>query len=292
MTRDMPGSATRTKLAGVIGWPVSHSLSPRMHAFWLREHGIDGTYVALPVQRHDLSAALEGLRKAGFAGVNVTGPHKEAAFALAHTADDPSRTAQAANLLLIRKSRIEAFNTDIEGLTQSLRETLGKTGAGIRRAIVLGAGGAARAAVLACDGLGAREIYVLNRTQLRADILVRALCAAVRAKLTAAEWSVWETVARGTQLLINATSAGLNATPSPAIAVELLPHAAVVCDLVYNPLETPLLARARAHGLTAIDGLGMLMHQGALSFELLFGARPAVSAALRCDLERALRDGV
>src|SRR5205085_2379124 len=111
MTRGMPGSAAGPTLAGVIGWPVAHSLSPRMHAFWLREHAIDGAYVALSVQRYDLSAVLEALRKAGFAGVNMTVPHKEAAFALAQTADDAARSARAANLLMIREGRLEAFNT-------------------------------------------------------------------------------------------------------------------------------------------------------------------------------------
>jgi shikimate dehydrogenase len=291
MTRDMPDAVTSPMLAGVIGWPVSHSLSPRMHTFWLREYGIVGTYVALAVRRHDLSMALDGLQKVGCIGTNVTVPHKEAAFALAHAADDASRTAQAANLLLIRERRIEAFNTDIEGLAQSLRGALGKPDAGIRRAVVLGAGGAARAAVLACDVLGAQEICVLNRTQLRAELLGRALSCSVKARLTTADWSAWETIAPGAQLLINATPAGLNGTPSPEIAVDLLPHDAAVCDLVYNPLETPLLARARAHGLAVVDGLGMLMHQGALAFEILFGVRPAVSASLRSQLERALRDG-
>lgn len=277
-------------LAGVIGWPVAHSLSPRMHSFWLREHAIDGTYVALPVQRYDLSAVLEALRKAGFAGVNVTVPHKEAAFALSHRADDAARRAQAANLLMIRRDGFEAFNTDIEGLAQSLRESLGKTAAGIRRAVVLGAGGAARGAVLACDALGVAEVCVLNRTQLRADILVRALSGSAKARLAVAEWSAWRTLAPGAQLLINATAAGLNGTPSPAIAVDLLPRGAAVCDLVYNPLETPLLAQAKAVGLATIDGLGMLMHQGALAFERLFGVRPAISSALRAHLEQALRD--
>src|SRR5215469_431021 len=137
-------------LAGVIGWPVSHSLSPRMHEFWLREHGMSGRYVALPVQRHALSRTLECLQGAGFKGVNLTLPHKEAGYAIAHAADAATHASQAANLLLFRDEQLEAHNTDVEGLARSLFDSLGERAKKIRRAVVLGAGGAARAAVLAC----------------------------------------------------------------------------------------------------------------------------------------------
>lgn len=275
-------------LAGVIGWPISHSLSPRMHAFWLREHGIAATYVALPVRRHGLSRALQSLSSAGFKGVNLTLPHKEAGYALAHLADGASHATQAVNLLLFREKMFEVYNTDVEGLARSLLDGLGERATGIERAVVLGAGGAARAAALACDRLGAHEICVLNRTRARADALVRTVSQSVAAKLAARDWTAWQTLATGTTLLINATSAGLNGTTSPDVSLERLPAGAGVCDLVYSPLETPLLARARACGLAAIDGLGMLMHQGALAFELLFGARPEVSPPLRAHLEQAL----
>jgi len=278
-----------TVLAGVIGWPVAHSLSPRMHHFWLHENKIAGSYMALPVRQHDLSNVLLSLRRAGFKGVNLTLPHKEAAYAVARIADPAASASQAANLLLFRDLQFEAYNTDVQGLSLSLSASLQDKATGLELAVVLGAGGAARAAVLACDRLGARRICIINRTSARADMFVRALSGSVKAKLFAAQWEGWETQAPQTQLLINATSAGLNGTPSPEVALELLPGDAAVCDLVYNPLETPLLARARAHALTPIDGLGMLMHQGALAFELLFGTRPNVSAALRAHLEQALR---
>ena len=276
-------------LAGVVGWPVSHSLSPRMHAFWLREHQISGSYVALPVRRHELSAALAGLRHAGFAGVNITLPHKEAGFALAHTADPAARAAEAANLLLFRDGCFAAYNTDVDGLAQSLRDRCAAPSRG-GRAVVLGAGGAARAAVLSCSRVGAEEIWVLNRTTSRAESLVRTLSRSMTQPLAAAAWDAWGTLGRNTRLLINATSAGLNGTSSPQISLAALPDDAVVCDLVYKPLETPLLAAAKARGLIAVDGLGMLMHQGALAFELLFGVRPPVSAGLRAYLEEMLRD--
>ena len=278
-------------LAGVIGWPVSHSLSPSMHRFWLQENGIDGSYEALPVCRHDLSRVLDSLQHTGFVGVNLTLPHKEAGYAIAHTADPTAHTTGAANLLLLRGLRLEAYNTDVEGLLLSLRDTLGKSATGIERAVVLGAGGAARAAVLACDRIGTRQICILNRTKGRADALVRAMTESVEATLTAIDPETWAAVAPQTRLLINATSSGLGGSASPDVSLECLPGDAAVCDLVYNPLETPLLARARARGLLVIDGLGMLMHQGALAFELLFAKRPTVSAALRAHLEQALPNG-
>jgi len=281
----------RAVLAGVIGWPVSHSLSPRMHEFWLREYAIKGTYVALPVRRPDFSEALSGLRKAGFSGANVTVPHKESAFALAHTVDAAARTARAVNLLLFQENQYSAFNTDVEGLVLSLRDSLRKMAGRTGRAVVLGAGGAARAATLACDQLGIPEICILNRTNARAGALTRDLSVSVKANLVAGAWSDRQALGPETQLVINATSAGLNGSASPDLSVDSLPRDAAVCDLVYSPLETPLLARARACGLSAIDGLGMLMHQGARSFELLFGVRPTVSMALRAHLESALHNG-
>jgi shikimate dehydrogenase len=280
-----------TVLAGVVGWPVSHSLSPRMHHLWLQEHEIAGSYVALPVHPHDLSRALASVRSAGFRGVNLTLPHKESAYALAHTADPAAHASQAANLLLFRDLRFEAHNTDVEGLALSLRERLGEKAMEIEFTVVLGAGGAARAAVLACDRLRAKQICIVNRTTARADTLVRVLSESVKARLFSAQWNAWGAHAQQPRLFINATSAGLGGTPSPDVSLELLPDGAAVCDLVYNPLETPLLARAKARGLTSIDGLGMLMHQGAVAFEMLFGVRPSVSAELRAHLEQALRNG-
>lgn len=279
-------------LAGVIGWPVSHSLSPCMHRFWLNEHQMEGSYVALKVRRHALSRALESLEGVGFTGVNLTLPHKEAGYALAHEADATAHASQAANLLLFHGTKFNAHNTDAEGLARSLRDSLGEGAGQIGQAVVLGAGGAARAAVLACDHLRVQQICLLNRTRSRANIVVQALAKSVGARLAAWEWAAWQTLAPKTGLLINATSAGLNGTPSPDISLERLPDNAAVCDLVYRPLETPLLARTRARGLAAIDGLGMLMHQGALAFELLFGVPPNVSPALRTHLEQVLRDGV
>jgi shikimate dehydrogenase len=276
------------RVAGVIGWPVSQSLSPWLHRFWLREHGIDGAYVSLAVQTTDFSEALLGLRAAGFAGVNVTLPHKQAAVAIAHRCDDAARTAGAANLLLFQGREIEVRNTDIAGLQANLVAECGPDGVRAKRVVVLGAGGAARGTVLACNALGAAEIYVLNRTVRRAGTLVHDLSASTVAKLGAAGLDAWSDLAPATALVIHATSAGMSGTPPLELNFRLLPRDATICDLVYRPLETPQLAQARELGLRCIDGLGMLMYQAVPAFEAFYGFRPRVTAALRADLEQAL----
>jgi shikimate dehydrogenase len=279
-----------TRLAGVIGWPVAHSLSPRLHRFWLREAGIDGAYVPLAVQREDFATVVDSLRRAGFTGVNVTIPHKQAAFALAHDLDEPAQHAGAANLLLFTEdSRIAGRNTDAGGLAASLSAGMAAEGLRGRRAVLIGAGGAARAAVLALCELGVGEICILNRNPLRAEALARSFTGNISAQLTAALWSDWERLAPDAALLLNATSAGMAGYPPLDLALEPLPQSAAVCDIVYNPLETPLLAAARARGHVVIDGLGMLMHQAVPAFAAFYGTTPAVTAALRADLQEALR---
>jgi shikimate dehydrogenase len=280
----------RAKLAGIIGWPVAHSLSPQLHAFWLRELNIDGAYVPLAVARENFASIVSALFKAGFVGANVTVPHKEAAFALAHELDEPARAAGAANVLLSRGSHLVGRNTDVQGLADALSEALGVDGLSRKSVAVLGAGGAARAAVLACDRLGAANIGIISRQTHRARILVSALKPYVHAGLTSSPWSDWPTAARNIHLLVNATSAGMNGGAPLVLDLDCLPRTAAVCDLVYNPLQTDLLARARARGHLAIDGLGMLMHQAAPAFEAFFGVRPRVTPALRAHLEQALRD--
>lgn len=278
------------RVAGIIGWPVRQSLSPRLHGFWLREHHIDGAYISLPVQTTVLSAALSGLRAAGFAGVNVTIPHKQAAYAIAHRCDEAARAAGAANLLVFRDEGIEAQNTDIAGLRASLVAECGPDSLHGKQVVILGAGGAARAAVLACDALKAAGIYVLNRTERRAAALVHDLSASTSVRLGAGGLEAWVDVAPTTALLIQATNAGMEGTLSFELDLRLLSPQAAICDLVYRPLDTPLLARARELGLRGIDGLGMLMYQAVPAFEAFYGVRPDVTEALRADLEQALRE--
>jgi shikimate dehydrogenase len=281
----------RAKIAGVVGWPVRHSLSPRLQGFWLREHGIDGAYVPLAVSRESFTVALAGLRAAGFVGVNVTNPHKEAAFALANKTDNAAQMAGAANLLVFRDGGVEAFNTDIAGLAASLVEGLGVDVLRGGIAAILGAGGAARGAILALDKLGAGEIRVVARNVARANSLVAQLRPGVTAQLNAASWSDWARAAQDVALLVNATSGGLAGATALELSLDPLSAGAAVCDVVYNPLETPLLKGARARGLRTIDGLGMLMHQAVPAFAAFYGVMPQITPVLRAELEKALRDG-
>ena len=277
-----------TKLAGVIGFPVAHSLSPRLHGFWLREHKIDGAFVPLPAKREDFAQIVNSLRKLGFAGLSVTVPHKEAAFAIAHDLDDAAQIAGAVNLLVFKGERIEGRNTDAGGLAASLVEQLGKDALKGKDTVLLGAGGAARACVLALSNLGAKKIFILNRYVARAEALARAFDGKVSAQLAPTMLSDWEKVAGSAALAINATSAGMSGAPALDIALDALPKSASVCDIVYNPLETPLLKQARARGLRAIDGLGMLMHQAVPAFTAFYGVTPKVTPTLRAELEKAL----
>jgi len=279
------------QVAGVMGWPARQSLSPRLHGFWLKEHGIDGAFVPLPTRPEDFSTALHGLRLSGFKGVNVTVPHKEAAFALADWLDPVARAAGAVNLLVFRDDGTDGFNTDVFGLAASLTETLGNAALKAKPVVLLGAGGAARAAVLALDSLGAGEIRILNRHPGRGEALAAALTPMAKAKLSGASLEDWSRAACDAALVVNATSAGMKGTPPLDVGIDALPKDAAVCDIVYNPLETDLLKRSRSAGLRTIDGLGMLMHQAVPSFAAFFGVTPKVTPALRAELEKALADG-
>jgi shikimate dehydrogenase len=277
----------KAKLAGIIGWPVSHSLSPVLHGYWLEEYGIDGAMVPLAAAREDFAAVIDGVRRAGFKGVNVTVPHKEAAFAIAHKTDAAAQAAGAANLLVFHDQKIEGRNTDSIGLAESLRESIGTLNG--KSVVLLGAGGAARGAILALEMLGAGTIYLLNRDGHRAKILASSLAPQVKAPITPGGLDDWNRRAGDVALVVNSTSAGMGDNPPLAIDLSVLPKSAAVCDIVYNPLETQLLKDAAAHGHQTIDGLGMLMHQAAPSFEAFFGARPKVTQGLRDALVKALR---
>jgi shikimate dehydrogenase len=278
------------RLAGVIGYPVAHSLSPRLYRYWLEELGLAGAYVPLAVVREDFSLAIEGLRHAGFVGVNVTVPHKPAAYALADTTDDIAQQTAAANLLLFRPDgTIHARNTDVDGLCASLNAEIGTDGIRGHVAVVLGAGGAARAAVFALESLGASEIRIMNRDAARAARLARDLSPHIGVNLISCSWREWNAAANDAMLLVNATTGGMTGAQALGLSADPLPAGAVVCDLVYNPLETELMKRARKRALVAINGLGMLMHQAVPAFELFFGVCPRVTSALRAHLEAALR---
>lgn len=263
-------------LAGVIGDPVAHSLSPRLHRHWLRRHGIDGHYVPLRTRAEDLPETLRLLPRLGFAGVNVTIPHKEAIFALADHVSDRARRAGTANTLVFRGGAVHADTTDGPAFVANLRDRAPGWRAN-RPAVVLGAGGAARGIVAALMEVGVPEAVVINRTAARAEALTDLLGAGC----VAAPWSDIPRHLPRAGLLVNATSLGMAGKGPLEIDLSPLPPDAAVADIVYVPLETPLLHAARARGLVAVDGLGMLLHQAVPGFAAWFGITPEVDADLR-----------
>ncbi|MCL1627823.1 shikimate dehydrogenase [Roseibaca sp. V10] len=263
-------------LAGVIGCPVGHSRSPVLHGTWLRQLGLAGHYVPLHIETDDLADVLRAMPRMGFVGANVTVPHKEAALALA---DDVSETALrigAANTLSFGPDgRIHADNTDAYGFIANLHQNAPAWQPSHGPALVLGAGGAARAVIVALQDAGVPEIYLTNRTAARAQGL------ATEFGVTALPWEDRAHVLRDVACVVNTTSLGMGGQPPLDIDLSALPASALVTDIVYTPLETPLLAQAQAKGCTVVDGLGMLLHQAVPGFERWFGTRPQVTDALR-----------
>ncbi len=269
----MPILSGKARLAGIVGWPVAHSRSPRIHNFWLGRHGLDGAYVPLAVRPDDFVPALRGLRAAGFAGMNVTIPHKLAAFALCDAVDEAARRARAVNTIVFHEDHIEGANTDGFGFLASLREHAVDPAAG--PALILGAGGAARAvaaALLSCQV----PVALANRTRARAEAL-----AADLPELTLLEWEARNEALAGRALVVNATSLGMGGRSSLDLDLSRASPSLVVADGVYTPLETPLLAAASARGLRTVDGLGMLLHQARPGFAAWFGVEPTVDMELR-----------
>ena len=275
MTLTLSGAS---KLAGVLGWPVSHSRSPRLHGYWLEKHGVDGAYVPLAAEPLQFTAAVRGLAAAGFQGANVTLPHKERAFALSTETDDfAARTGAVNTLVFGPDGEIRGSNTDGFGFLENLSQ--GAPGCDLTRgpAVMLGAGGAARAILVALADAGAPEIRVANRTRARADGLVDELGVAARVF----DWHTREAALEDAALLVNATALGMAGAADLDLALDRLPADAVVTDIVYTPLETALLAAARARGNPAVDGLGMLLHQARPGFHAWFGVDPEVDDGLR-----------
>ncbi len=261
------------RLAGVLGNPVAHSRSPRLHGFWLRQYGIDGAYVPLPVLPENFARAVRGLADCGFRGANVTIPHKLAAFEVCDSLDDAARRAGAVNTLVFAEGRILGSNTDGFGFLESIREQAPGWAATDGPAVLLGAGGAARAVAAALLDAGCPRLILVNRTAARADALARDLGGPVEVADVAP--------LNGAALLVNTTSLGMAGYGALSLDLAPLPGHAIVADIVYVPLETALLAQARARGLRGVDGLGMLLHQARPGFTAWFGVEPQVDAALR-----------
>ncbi|WP_340116374.1 shikimate dehydrogenase [Pelagibius sp. 7325] len=283
MTSYPPGSppgagplSGKARVAGVVGWPVAHSRSPRLHGYWLAEHGIDGAYVPLPVAPENLEAAVRGLAAAGFAGVNVTIPHKETILALCDHVDDTARRIGAANLLVFKEGGIEGRNTDAFGFMANLEESAPGWNAAAP-VLLLGAGGAARAVAVGLLDTGVTELRVCNRNRARAETLA----AEIAGPITVLDWEDRAAALDGAGLLVNSTSLGMTGQPPLELPLDALANDSVVAELVYSPLETALLAAARAKGCAGVDGLGMLLHQGRPSFAAWFGVDPQVSEGLR-----------
>lgn len=268
----------KAKLAGVLGWPVSHSRSPRLHGFWLERLGIDGAYLPLAVAPEHLESVVCALPRMGFRGANVTVPHKEAVMNLVDHLDPLAKRIGAVNTLVVRDDgSLEGRNTDAYGFFENLRQGCSAWVPASGPAAVIGAGGAARAVVAALSDAGVPEIRLANRSRERAGHLATDLGGPVRV----VDWAERADMLDGCTLLVNTTTLGMNGQPRLELSLDTLPKTALVNDIVYAPLETELLAAAKARGNAVVDGLGMLLHQAVPGFEAWFGARPQVTAELR-----------
>jgi shikimate dehydrogenase len=272
-----------TRAACLIGWPAAHSRSPMIHKYWLKSFGIDGDYRIEPVKPDDLAAFVASLSERGYSGANLTIPHKEQVLALAE-ADDRARAVGAANTLWLDGGTLRATNTDVEGFIGNLDEASPGWDKTTGEALVLGAGGAARAVIFGLIERGIDTIHLVNRTLPRAEELARQFGPRVKP----ATWDRVATLLPRATLLANTTSLGMKDQPPLQIDLALLPAGATVADAVYIPLHTDLLNAARARGLKTADGLGMLLHQAVRGFSLWFGKRPQVTAELRALVEADL----
>ena len=261
--------------AFVLGWPISHSRSPMIHGHWIKAHGLAGSYERIPVPPEEIGEFLQSFPARGFVGGNVTVPHKEVAFAAADRRDASAIETGAANTLWMEGGKLCVANTDPAGFLANLDDRHPGWDKLTGRALVLGAGGAARAIVWALCSRGL-DVAIVNRTETRAEEL-----AARFSRARAYAWSAIPGLLAGTGVLVNATSLGMSGKSELTLALDPLPQSALVTDIVYVPLMTPLLIAAAARGNPVVDGLGMLLHQAVPGFERWFGVRPTVTSDLR-----------
>ncbi len=279
--------AGTTRLAGIMGWPVAHSRSPLLHGFWLDETGTDGAYVPLPVRPEHIEQALRALPILGLRGCNLTIPHKQTALDIADRVEPLARRVGAVNTIIVAPdSTLEARNTDVFGFRENLREAVPDWRPAAGPAVVLGAGGSARAVVAALTDAGVTEIRIVNRTLSRAETVARDLETSAT-RIAVHPWSEVSRVQRHAGLLVNTTSLGMIGEP-PLVIDLSLPPTAPVMDIVYVPLETDLLTAARRRGNPVVDGLGMLLHQGRPGFEAWFGTPVRVTPELRARIVATL----
>jgi shikimate dehydrogenase len=273
-----------TRRACVIGFPVAHSRSPLIHGYWLREHKIDGDYVRHEVRPEDIDSFLQNFATSGFIGCNVTLPHKEAAARNVKDVSPVVRALGVANTLWLENNTLRADNSDVSGFAAHLDDSLPGWSEKTKQAVILGAGGAARAVVYGLKNRGVEKITIVNRSPERAAQLTKEINIAA----DIVGFDKLPALLAAADLLVNTTSLGMKGQPPLEIDLKNLKASAGVCDVVYVPLETALLEQARALGHPAIDGLGMLLHQAVPGFEAWFGVRPTVTAALRSLVEASL----
>ncbi len=272
-------------LAGVMGYPVMHSRSPKLHNFWLQHYGLAGAYVPLEIKQEGLERALRALPTLNFAGCNLTIPHKEAAMTIVDSTDAIARRIGAVNTIVVgADGALEGRNTDAYGFVSSVADAHPEWHAGDGPIVVLGAGGGARAVLTALIESGAQEIWLANRNPERAE----ALADEFGPPIAVCPWNKRHEALDEAAMLVNTTSLGMLGQPPLDIVLQALPSTAIVCDIVYVPLETPLLAAARRRGNPTVDGLGMLLHQARPAFEAWFGILPEVTPALRTMMEATL----
>jgi shikimate dehydrogenase len=265
--------SARARIAGIIGWPVAHSRSPRLHGYWLEKHGIDGAYIPLPIAPEHFASTVRGLTRAGFAGANVTIPHKLAAFEVCDIVDESARRAGAVNTLTFRDGEIAGSNTDGWGFLANLRAHGVDPQAG--PVLLLGAGGGARAIAAALLDEGVR-VTVANRTPSRAEQFIRDLPGPALVP-----WAQRDAAVADHALVVNTTALGMENKEPLVLDLSRARPGTAIADIVYVPLETPLLRDAKARGLTPVEGLGMLLYQGIPGFRAWFGVEPAVDDDLR-----------
>ena len=264
-------------LAGVMGWPVAHTRSPAIHNHWIAQYSLKGAYVQLPVQPQNLEAAIRGLPALGFAGCNITVPHKVNAMQLMDTLHPAARRVAAINTVVVQADgSLLGMNNDGYGYIQSLRDAQPDWRGDAGPALVVGAGGAARAIVVALLDEGVPEVRLCNRTQEKAQ----ALKDAFGDRVTVVPWADRNSAMAGVRLLVNTTTQGMHGQPALDVALDDLPAEALVSDAIYIPLETPLLAAARQRGHQTVNGLGMLLNQARPAFQAWFGVQPELTPGL------------
>jgi shikimate dehydrogenase len=275
----------RFLLAGVMGWPVLHSRSPLLHNYWFKRHDLAGTYVPLAIKPEDLAAALRALHPLGFAGCNLTIPHKQQAMTIVDEVDAVAMRIGAISCVVVRPDgSLAGSNNDCYGFIHNLKQEQPSWRAGAGPIVVFGAGGGSRAV---CYGLlqeGAKEIRLLNRTLARA----KGIAAEFGSQIEALPWETRHDALEGAAMVINATSQGMVGQPALDIRLDKFPKSGLAADIIYTPLETPFFAAARKRGNRTVNGLGMLLHQGRPAWKAWFGIEPEVTPELRSLLERSL----